>query len=87
MKEFLPQSNMKVDDWEFHTIIHDNERSPCELSHMLHDVDVLVTVHGFQSMLLLFLPLPSILFELFPSNYFKRVYKLLGQELGKLSTI
>lgn len=78
VRSLLPSS----DAWELQTIIHDNDRSPCELTHMLYDVDVLVTVHGFQSMLLLFLPLPSILLELFPTNYFKRVYKMLGQELG-----
>jgi len=37
-------------------LVHSSARSPCELAHLLHNVDVLVTPHGFQSMLLLFLP-------------------------------
>lgn len=43
--------------------MHVPDRSPCELAHKLHDVDVLITSHGFQSMLLLFLPRPSLIFE------------------------
>ena len=43
--------------------MHEKDRSPCLLAHILHDVDVLVTPHGFQSMLLLFLPRPAIIFE------------------------
>ena len=52
------------------------------LMHMLYNVDVLITAHGFQSMLLLFLPLPAILFEIFPYKYFKRGYGPFGHEYG-----
>ena len=37
---------------------------------------------GFQSMLLLFLPRPAILFEVFPFKYFKRGYGPFSQEYG-----
>jgi hypothetical protein len=62
--------------------MHSSKRSPCELAHILHDTDVLLTPHGFQSMLLLFLPRPSILFEVFPYKYYKRGYGPFGHEYG-----
>lgn len=62
--------------------MHSNSRSPCELAHILHNVDVLLTPHGFQSMLLIFLPRPSILFEVFPYKYYKRGYGPLSGEYG-----
>lgn len=43
--------------------MHKKDRSPCELTHIFNGVDVLLTPHGFQSMLLLFLPKPAVLFE------------------------
>ena len=55
---------------------------PCELAHRLHNVDVMVTPHGFQSMLLLFLPRPALLFEVFPYRYYKRGYGPLSDEFG-----
>jgi hypothetical protein len=63
--------------------MHSSKRSPCELSHLLHNVDILLTPHGFQSMLLLFLPRPAILFEIFPYKYYKRGYGPLSGEYGK----
>jgi hypothetical protein len=72
-----------VDDWDVSVLVHDNLRSPCELAHALHDTDVLVTPHGFQSMLLLFLPSPAIIFEVFPTRYFKQVYRILAHEFGQ----
>lgn len=69
-------------DWQFHVVMHANDRSPCELAHMLHDTDVLLTPHGFQSTLLVFLPTPALLFEVFPSPYFKPPYKYLANSLG-----
>jgi hypothetical protein len=43
--------------------MHDSSRSPCALASHLHDADVLLTPHGFQSMLLMFLPPTAVLFE------------------------
>lgn len=70
------------DLWEVHVLMHTKDRSPCALAHALHDADVLLTPHGFQSMLLLFLPRPALLFEIFPYKYYKRGYGPLGKEYG-----
>jgi hypothetical protein len=64
--------------------MHKTGRSPCELSHILHNTDVLLTPHGFQSMLLLFLPRPAVIFEVFPYRYYKRGYGPFGHEYGEL---
>jgi hypothetical protein len=63
-------------------IMHSNSRSPCTLAHMVNNADVLVTPHGFQSMLLLFLPRPALVFEIFPYRYYKRGYGPFGNEYG-----
>lgn len=68
--------------WEIHALYHDNDRSPCELAHILQDADVLVTPHGFQSTLLLLLPTPALLFEVFPNPYYKPPYKQVAQSMG-----
>jgi hypothetical protein len=70
--------------WEIKVLMHAKDRSPCELAHALWDADVLLTPHGFQSMLLLFLPRPSLLFEVFPYKYHKRGYGPLGREYNVL---
>ena len=64
-------------------VTHSNSRSVCELVHLVHNVDVLVTPHGFQTMLLLFLPLPAIVFEVFPYRYFKNCYQKLSGDYGE----
>ena len=74
----LPQAA----SWEIEVLVHQPDRSPCALARSLRETDVLVTSHGFQSMLLLFLPRPSILFEVFPYRYFKRGYGPLSREYG-----
>lgn len=53
------------------------------LMHHLYNADVLVTPHGFQSMLLLFLPRPAVIFEVFPYRYYKRGYGPFGGEYGR----
>ena len=68
--------------WSIELIMHKFDRSPCELAHALIDVDVLITPHGFQSMVLLFLPRPSLLFEVFPFRYQKTGYAPLSREYG-----
>lgn len=78
LRSLLPNA----DDWHIQVLMHSSTRSPCSLAHILHNTDVLLTPHGFQSMLLLFLPLPSILFEIFPYKYYKRGYGPFGHEYG-----
>lgn len=68
--------------WEIRILMHTPDRSPCLLALVLHEVDVLVTPHGFQSMLLLFMPRPSLIFEIFPYRYLKRGYGPFGIEYG-----
>ena len=68
--------------WDIQVLMHSKDRSPCALSMLLHDADVLVTPHGFQSMLLLFLPRPAIIFEVFPYRYYKRGYGPFSNEYG-----
>jgi hypothetical protein len=77
VKSVLPSSQ-----WEFHVLYHDNDRSPCELAHFLQDTDVLVTPHGFQATLLLLLPTPALLFEVFPYPYYKPPYKHVAHSMG-----
>ena len=68
--------------WDITVLMHERDASPCILAHKLNGVDVLLTPHGFQSMLLLFLPRPSVLFEVFPYRYYKRGYGPLSMEYG-----
>ena len=42
----------------------------------------ILMLSNLQSMLLLFLPRPSLLFEVYPYKYFKRAYSPLAQEYG-----
>ena len=76
------QSDPSMQKWEFQVVMHSTSRSPCELSHVLNDVDVLVTPHGFQSVLLIFLPRTSLLFEIYPFRYYKPAYAPMSIEFG-----
>jgi hypothetical protein len=78
-------AHLSEKDWEIEVIMHVTSRSPCVLMHMLYNADILVTPHGFQSMLLLFLPRPALIFEIFPYRYFKRGYGPFGREYGASS--
>jgi hypothetical protein len=50
---------------------HDEvRRSPCELVRFIQQANVLFTVHGFQSILLLFQPTFSSFAEIFPFSYY-----------------
>ena len=80
--EMLRARLPEAGSWEVEVIVHSPDRSPCSLARKLRRTDVLLTSHGFQSMLLLFLPRPSILFEVFPYRYFKRGYGPLSREYG-----
>ena len=58
--------------WVVQVMSHSPEgRSPCELLTALRRATVLITPHGFQSILLLFQPAKSLLVELHPSLYYK----------------
>eukprot|EP00752_Nemacystus_decipiens_P010141 g9037.t1 len=68
--------------WTFTEIIHDDERHPCDLIDELAGADVLLTAHGFQSMLSIFMAPGSILFEVYPHKYYKAGYAPLARSLG-----
>jgi hypothetical protein len=53
-------------------LMHSEKRSACDLIGTLSQTIVFVTPHGFQSLLLLFQPLRSILVEVFPNGYLKQ---------------
>ena len=76
------QSDRSLQKWNFQVVMHSTSRSPCQLSHVLNDADVLVTPHGFQSVLLIFLPRASMLFEIYPFRYYKPAYAPMSIEYG-----
>ncbi|CAM9698936.1 unnamed protein product [Scytosiphon promiscuus] len=69
-------------EWDVVPIVHDNEHEPCWLYSQLMDADMLLTPHGFQSMLLLFLPPGATVLEVFPYKYWKEGYAPLAKEWG-----
>lgn len=70
-------------DWEVTVILHSNDRPACELLALLGQTDLLLTAHGFQSMLFLFLPIPAMIFEIFPHHYYKQVYRQIAHSYGR----
>ena len=57
--------------WRVELLTHSSTRPPCDLVSALRSATVLITPHGFQSILLLFQPRHSLLVELHPALYFK----------------
>jgi hypothetical protein len=58
--------------WAVNTISHSDDLSPCAVINRIRTATVLITPHGFQSVLLLFQPLSSLLVEVHPAFYFKQ---------------
>jgi hypothetical protein len=56
--------------WTVELVKHDRNRSPCDLVHLMQSTTALLTSHGFQSTLLLFLPDESVLAEVHPGSAF-----------------
>ena len=69
-------------DWSVSVIMHDDDNPPCLLYHCLKKTELLITPHGFQSMLTMFLPTRAYMFEIFPSRYHWTGYKALGLMFG-----
>jgi len=69
-------------DWSVSVIMHDDNNPPCLLYHCLKHAELLITPHGFQSMLTMFLPSGAYMFEIFPSRYHWTGYKTLGLMFG-----
>lgn len=51
------------------TLVHDQFLGPCMLVKYIENADVLITPHGFQSILLVFQPMASLFVEVFPFQY------------------
>eukprot|EP01041_Mallomonas_annulata_P008561 gene8561-17659_t len=60
--------------WSIDVITHNDLRAPCELIETMRSATVLLTPHGFQSMMLLFQPEASIFIEVHPYMYFMPHY-------------
>ena len=58
--------------WAMISISHSDDLSPCAVINRVRTATVLITPHGFQSVLLLFQPLSSLLVEIHPAFYFKQ---------------
>ena len=69
-------------DWSVSVVMHDDNNPPCLLYHCLKNAELLITPHGFQSMLTMFLPTRAYMFEIFPSRYHWTGYKALGLMFG-----
>ena len=64
--------------WSVNVIMHDDNNPPCLLYHCLKHTELLITPHGFQSMLTMFLPTRAYMFEISPARYRWTGYKALG---------
>ena len=68
--------------WRVSVITHHDRLPPCMLAKCLGRARVLVTPHGFQSMLYLMLSPGALLYEVFPHRYYKHGYKRAALEWG-----
>ena len=75
-----PEKEKEV--WKISTVTHHDAFPPCLLRQCLAKATVLLTPHGFQSMLYLFLPPNAHLHEVFPHRYYKHGYKRAALEWG-----
>ncbi|RYG58396.1 DUF563 domain-containing protein, partial [archaeon] len=75
-------SRLDNSKWEVEVVMHIPDRSPCTLHPLFAQTTLLLTPHGFQSMLLLLMPPSSLLFEVFPFRYYKPAYSPFGAEMG-----
>jgi hypothetical protein len=68
--------------WRVSVVTHSDSFPPCALRSCLARASALVTPHGFQSMLYLFLPQNAHVHEVFPHRYYKHGYKRAALEWG-----
>jgi len=69
-------------DWELEVVLHDNSRHPCTMYDSFRTADVFLTVHGFQTIAVLFMPPLGLVYEVFPYKYWKVGYAPLVKEYG-----
>ena len=68
--------------WRHSVVTHHENLPPCLLKRCLGNADVLVTPHGFQSMLYVLLKPGAMMYEVFPHRYYKHGYKRAALEWG-----
>jgi len=69
------------EEWTVEVHMHDPAMPPCLLAKKMWESDVLVTPHGFQSLVMLFMRPGSLVFEVYPAMYYKPAYRPLALEL------
>lgn len=57
---------LESSDWEVELLIHDDRTPPCSLAHLISTADAIVTPHGFQATVVLFMKPGAVLYEVFP---------------------
>jgi hypothetical protein len=68
--------------WDINVLVHNEDVHPCHIYHELHNTDVYVTTHGFQSTAVMFMPVGSVIIEIFPFRYWKPSYIPLAAQFG-----
>jgi len=87
LEELLNLSERKrrhgtVSRWRVLVLTHDEKNPPCLLSKCVGSASLVLTPHGFQSMLAVFMSENALLYEAFPSRYYKHGYKRLALEFN-----
>jgi len=87
LEELLNLSESKrrhgtVSHWRVLVLTHDEKNPPCLLSKCVGSASLVLTPHGFQSMLAVFMSENALLYEAFPSRYYKHGYKRLALEFN-----
>lgn len=82
-----PVAKFKPMPWNVHTLVHSEKLAPCDLVRRMQNTTAFVTIHGFQSTMLLFLPDNSVLAEIHPSlayfpNHFGQFQLSFRQRFG-----
>jgi hypothetical protein len=63
--------------WRHTVLVHSDHSEPCALMHQIAQCDLLLTPHGFQSMLLMYLRPGGTLMEIFPYKYLTSCFAVL----------
>ena len=74
--------NGAVARWRVLVLTHDEKNPPCLLSKCVGSASLVLTPHGFQSMLAIFMSENALLYEVFPSRYYKHGYKRFALEFN-----
>lgn len=82
-----PSPHLQPASWNIETLVHSATLAPCDLVHRMQNTTAFVTIHGFQSTMLLFLPDNSVLAEIHPSlayfpNHFGQFQLSFRQRFG-----